>query len=176
VNELSSRLLRIIEISLLRELAAISRSSARKMDLTETESFCSSNSSDILPKDYSLSSSTIRESEEKEIKRTTSKSMELNFGVDRLLAKCDKMIERTMFDENLLRTRLSESEVNDQSSLENDTNFLHHHLTNTKNFLPPSFVLKPFPLRFGRNENGESITDKSNNDCKIKFMADRKRK
>jgi hypothetical protein len=146
------------------------------MDLTETESFCSSNSSDILPKDYSLSSSTIKGSEEKEIKRTTSKSMELNFGVDRLLAKCDKMIERTMFDENLLRTRLSEN-GNFHVKTENENGSLHQrNFDSPSEYFDHSMILKPFPLRFGRNENGESITDKSNNDCKIKFMADRKRK
>jgi hypothetical protein len=133
-----------------------------------------------LPKDYSLSSSTIRDSEEKEIKRTTSKSMELNFGVDRLLAKCDKMIERTMFDENLLRTRLSENgnfhvKTEDENGLR-DSSVHQGNFNSPSDYFDHSMILKPFPLRFGRNENGESITERSNNDCKMKFMADRKRK
>lgn len=129
------------------------------MDLTETESFCSSNSSDILPKDYSLSSTTIRESEDTEHKISSIKSMELSFGVDRLLAKCDKIFERKSFDENLLRMRLNEnfSYSNGFSKNMNDLrdNHLNQNDTAYDEISNQNFVLKPFPLRLGRNENGK---------------------
>ena len=133
------------------------------MDSTETESFCSSSSSDVFPKDYSSSSPMIRKHEEIESKRTTIRSMELNFGVDRLLAKCDKIYEKKSIDENLLGSSLNENKNLSFEGLMRskrhflESNFLHQQFANAKNFLPPSnFILKPFPLRFGRNEDGEN--------------------
>lgn len=121
---------------------------------TETESFSSSNS-DILPKDYSLCSMIVQ-NEVKE-KSVTSKSMKLNFGVDRLLAKCDKKVERNQLSENFFTLSPSENEqiVQKLGNNQMQLNLLHQQLTNTNSrFLNNNFVLKPFPLRLERNENG----------------------
>lgn len=129
-----------------------------EMDSIETESFCSSNSSDILPKDYSLSSPMSVKSEINEI----SKSMKLSFGVDRLLSKCEKKFERKLNGENFTIANNEISSANDEqniSKIESNRlgiNLLHQQLTNANNgFLHNNYLLKPFPLRFGRNENGE---------------------
>lgn len=152
------------------------------MDLMETESFCSNSSSDInLPKDYSLSSSdTTVKSEpiEQNNNVTISKSMKLNFGVDRLLSKCDKKFDRThivdemLIDRNLIDKNLFVPCANDHEVLLNlsantphsqteignnqlGINLLHQQLTHINNGLSnQNFVLKPFPIRFGRNHNG----------------------
>lgn len=91
--------------------------------------------------------------------------MALNFGVDRLLAKCDKKFERNLIHENLMSTKSCQNDIssdNDKktsSETENnrlEINLLHQQLTNANNgFFNHNYLLKPFPLRFGRNENGE---------------------
>lgn len=153
------------------------------MDSLETESFCSNSSSDInSPKDYSLSSSEITVKSEliEPNNNTISKSMKLNFGVDRLLSKCDKKFERNrLIDDIQLMRELSDKHsftqcasptVNDHEVLLNlsanqpeigsnqlGINLLHQQLTNLNNGLTSqNFVLKPFPIRFGRNHNGKS--------------------
>ena len=151
------------------------------MDSMETESFCSNSSSDInSPKDYSLSSSDMTvKSELIENNNTISKSMKLNFGVERLLSKCDKKFDRNQFidemfinrnlnDKNLFAQYANQS-VNDHEVLLNlsanqpeigsnqlGINLLHQQLTHINNGLSnQNFVLKPFPIRFGRNHNGK---------------------
>lgn len=158
----------------------------------ETESFCSNSSSDInLPKDYSLSSTDMSvKSESIETNNNTiSKSMKLNFGVDRLLSKCDKKFERNhMIDELLINRNLVEKSpftqcANDHEILLNlsannnqpdigsnqlGINLLHQHLTHMNNnglSSNQNFVLKPFPIRFGRNHNGKIGKENSFSDC-----------
>jgi hypothetical protein len=130
------------------------------MDSIETESYCSSNPPDS-PKDYSLSSSMMRESEENEIKRTSIKSMELNFGVDRLLAKCDKVFERKLYNENLLRTRLSlnrnDREGSEEKSFHEKNVINKNGLNSNCDSFDHNFVLRPFALRIGSNENGKKL-------------------
>lgn len=154
------------------------------MDLMETESFCSNSSSDInLPKDYSLSSTDMSvKSETIETNNNTiSKSMKLNFGVDRLLSKCDKKFEKNHIIEEMISNRnlidrssftqcgndheillnLSANNVNNQPDIGSNQlgiNLLHQQLTHMNNnglSSSPNFILKPFPIRFGRNHNGE---------------------
>lgn len=154
------------------------------MDLMETESFCSNSSSDInLPRDYSLSStenSSVKSETIETNNNTISKSMKLNFGVDRLLSKCDKKFERNHIIEEMLMNRnlidksqfpqcandheallnLSANNIHNQPDIGSnqlEINLLHQQLTHmNNNGLSPNqnFVLKPFPIRFGRNHNG----------------------
>lgn len=174
-------------ISSLRYLNGLGRSfslaTVRKMDSMETESFCSNSSSDFnQPKDYSLSSPELAlKSDLVEPNNNTvvSKSMKLNFGVDRLLSKCDKkfdkvqivdemLINRNLIDKNLyppcandheLLLNLSANNVHSQPEIGSNQlgiNLLHQQLTQMNNGLSSqNFVLKPFPIRFGRNHNGE---------------------
>lgn len=124
------------------------------MDLIENESFCSNSSS---PKDYSLSSAIIMKSEinQTQNKPEITKSMMLNFGVDRLLSKCDKTFEKNLINESFLKSSQSENKDQTGNSL-SQINLLQQQLTgNTNGFLNQNFVLKPFPLRFGRSENGK---------------------
>jgi hypothetical protein len=164
------------------------------MDSMETESFCSNSSSDLnLPKDYSLSSSDLSvKSDSRETNNNTiSKSMKLNFGVDRLLAKCDKKFEKNLINDDSFTSRsfidskIEYSQcVNDQDVLLNlsasvqhqteigsnqlEMNLLHQQLSQLNNGLSSqSFVLKPFPIRFGRNHNGE---DRGDNAMPFKLM------
>lgn len=152
------------------------------MDSMETESFCSNSSSDFnQPRDYSISSSdmTVKsELVEPNNNIVVSKSMKLNFGVDRLLSKCDKKFDRTQIvDEMLINRNLIDKTLyppcNDHEVLLNlsannshsqaeigsnqlGINLLHQQLTQINNGLSSqSFVLKPFPIRFGRNHNGK---------------------
>lgn len=150
----------------------------------DTESFCSNSSSDInLPKDYSLSSSasdmTVRSDTTEANNNTISKSMRLNFGVERLLSKCDKkfdrnhiidemLISRSLIDKKLyapcatdseMLLNLSANNVHSQTEIGSNQlgiNLLHQQLSHINNGLSnQSFVLKPFPIRFGRNHNGK---------------------
>lgn len=155
------------------------------MDSMETESFCSNSSSDInLPKDYSLSSSsdiTVKSEAIETNNNTISKSMRLNFGVERLLAKCDKkfdkkhiidemLISRSLIDKNLYNNdsemllNLSASNVHSPTEIGSNQlgiNLLHQQLTHMNGGLTnQGFVLKPFPIRFGRNNNGEICAKK----------------
>lgn len=152
------------------------------MDLMETESFCSNSSSDInLPKDYSLSSTDISLKNDviEANNNTISKSMQLNFGVDRLLSKCDKkfdknqivdemLVNRSLIDKSMYAPCASDSEMLLNLSANNvlnqaeigsnqlGINLLHQQLTHMNNGLSnQNFVLKPFPIRFGRNHNGK---------------------
>lgn len=155
------------------------------MDLLDTESFCSNSSSDInLPKDYSLSSSDISMKCEviETNNNTISKSMLLNFGVERLLSKCDKKFDRNHIIDEMLTNRnaidknlltpsandhevllnLSANNVHNQPEIGSNQlgiNLLHQQLTHINNGLlsNQNFVLKPFPIRFGRNHNGENL-------------------
>lgn len=148
----------------------------------ETESFCSNSSSDFnSPKDYSLSSTdmTVKSELIETNNNTISKSMKLNFGVERLLSKCDKKFDRNhIIDEMLTKRNLSDKNtfsqcvnqgVNDHEVLLNlsanrpeigsnqlGINLLHQQLTHINSGLSnQNFVLKPFPIRFGRNHNGK---------------------
>lgn len=158
------------------------------MDSLETESFCSNSSSDFnQPKDYSLSSSEMSVKSEliepNNNSIVVSKSMKLNFGVDRLLSKCDKkfdkprlvdeMLNRNQFDKSLyppcandqdVLLNLSANNTHSQTEIGNNQlgiNLLHQQLTQMNNGLSSqNFVLKPFPIRFGRNHNGERLQKK----------------
>lgn len=152
------------------------------MDSMETESFCSNSSSDInSPKDYSLSSSdmTVKSEQIEPNNNIISKSMKLNFGVERLLSKCDKKFERNHIIDEMILSRnpcdknsfvqYTNQGVNDHEVLLNlsanqpdigsnqlGINLLHQQLTHINSGLTnQNFVLKPFPIRFGRNHNGE---------------------
>lgn len=138
------------------------------MDSMETESFCSNSSSDVnLPKDYSLSSSDVKSELIELNNNTVSKSMKLNFGVERLLAKCDKkfdhkirladelLINRNFYSQSDHEVLLNLSANNSHSqpdigSNQLGINLLHQQLSNQQ-----SMVLKPFPVRFGRSHNGK---------------------
>lgn len=128
------------------------------MDSLETESLGSNNSLESVPKDYSLSSATKDSVEGK--KKVIGKSITLNFGVDRLLALPDKILDtKQLIDEN--STRKNQSVENEnlnfiEENMVESSDFLQQQLTSSKNMLPQNFILKPFPLRFGRNENGEN--------------------
>lgn len=145
------------------------------MDLMETESYCSNSSSDInLPKDYSLSSSdvTVKGDSIEANNNTISKSMKLNFGVERLLAKCDK-IDKNKSDDILINDRnfyahcandhevllnLSATNPSEIGSNQLGINLLHQQLINN-GLSNQSLVLKPFPIRFGRSHNGKCRSD-----------------
>ncbi|CRK96921.1 CLUMA_CG010431, isoform A [Clunio marinus] len=150
------------------------------MDSMETESVCSNSSSDInIPKDYSLSSTdmNMKSNSVETNNNTISKSMKLNFGVERLLSKCDRQIEKEdpiddmIMNKNLINKNIYSPNVHDNEVLLNlsanninepeignhqlEINLLHQQLTHINNGLAnQNFVLKPFPIRFGRNHNG----------------------
>jgi hypothetical protein len=145
------------------------------MDYMDSESACSTNSSDInLPKDYSLSSLDLCTKSERyetnnnnnSINVTTpvSKSMKLNFGVERLLSKKDyEKSERPVYipsvnDNDSLINLSANSQYPENGSNQLGINLLHQQLIHTDNnneLGNQNLVLKPFPLRFGRNHNGE---------------------
>jgi hypothetical protein len=157
---------------------------SQAMDLMETESFCSTSSSDLnLPKDYSLSSSevTVKSDTIEPNNNTISKSMKLNFGVDRLLAKCDKKFESNHILDDMLMNRknlyspcasdhevllnLSASNIHQQAEIGSNQlgiNLLQQQLSHLSNGLSSQggFVLKPFPIRFGRNHNGKEAKNR----------------
>lgn len=112
-----------------------------------------------IPRDYSLSSSDIRlKSEMNEANNNTlSKSMKLNFGVERLLSRNDdKLI--TQIEENkdkgLLLNLVSNNTETDTGHNYQGLNLLHQQLINTNGLSNQNCILKPFPLRFGKNHNG----------------------
>ncbi|CAG9803956.1 unnamed protein product [Chironomus riparius] len=122
-----------------------------------------------LPRDYSLSSSDIRlKSDMNEANNnnsnnnnnhTLSKSMKLNFGVERLLSKnydkLNKHIDESK-DKGMLLNLVSNNIETDTGNNYQGLNLLHQQLINTNiNGLPnQNCILKPFPLRFGKNHNG----------------------
>jgi len=112
-----------------------------------------------IPRDYSLSSSDIRlKSDMNEANNNTlSKSMKLNFGVERLLSRNDdKLI--TQIEENkdkgVLLNLVSNNTETDTGHNYQGLNLLHQQLINTNGLPNQNCILKPFPLRFGKNHNG----------------------
>lgn len=104
----------------------------------------SSYSSDInTPKDYSLSSLDlcIKDSDP-----PISRSMKLKFGVERLLSNntSSEISNKNEEDDN---------NHDDAVPLSEDLglNLLHQQLLQST----PSLILKPFPLRFGNNQNSK---------------------
>lgn len=166
------------------------------MEVVDGESFCSNSSADInQPKDYSLSSVdvTLKSDPVEANNNTISKSMKLNFGVERLLSKCDNRIEKvhvvdeTLINRNLIDKSLYAPNANDHAVLLNlsasnvhsqpeigsnqlGLNLLHQQLTQINNGMAnQSFVLKPFPIRFGRNHNGKKYLKLKNKQYVIRF-------
>lgn len=118
-----------------------------------------------LPRDYSLSSSDVRlksdmnEANNNNNNNSISKSMKLNFGVERLLSKNDdKLIKQIddIKDKGVLLNLVSNNTETDTGNNYQAFNLLHQQLINTNiNGLPnQNCILKPFPLRFGKNHNG----------------------
>jgi hypothetical protein len=168
------------------------------MDLMDTESIGSTNSSDVMPKDYSLSSLDISAKNNININNNNSgfeannnhmpmsKSMKLNFGVERLLSKRDdkERINKNIIYKNINNNDDDEMLVNKKSAEKDESlvynnnnniiesanvsgnhqlglNLLHQqliHADNTNGLTNhQNFILKPFPIRFGRNHNGEIL-------------------
>lgn len=127
------------------------------------------------PTDYSLSSSETKlksdineannnkSNNNNSNSNTISKSMKLNFGVERLLSRKEDE------DNKKIYTKLDESKdkgllinvVTNNVNIESDNSFqglnlLHQQLMNTNinGLANQNCILKPFPLRFGKNHNG----------------------
>lgn len=108
--------------------------------------------------------------------------MKLNFGVERLLSKCDKKIDvKSHFGDEILINRnfidrsfysqcssehevllnLSVNNAHSQAELGSNQlgiNLLHQQLI-SNGMSNQSLVLKPFPIRFGRSHNGKRIIE-----------------
>lgn len=99
-----------------------------------------------VPKDYSLS--TLEMCNKSEITEVPmSKSMKLNFGVERLLAHCEKN-ERNS-PRNFASHQISDNVETNQMDNHMGLNLLHQQLIHSTD----GNLFKPFPLRFGSNHN-----------------------
>ena len=111
------------------------------MDSMETESFCSNSSSDInsnIPKDYSCTSSSEAIMKSDQLETNNNKTVKLNFGVDRLLSKCDTNVDlleeslnRKLIDKNMIIYGVNNN-INNNNN--NDNNIGINGLFNNNNF------------------------------------------
>lgn len=105
-----------------------------------------------VPKDYSLSTLDLcNKNDKREITEVPmSKSMKLNFGVERLLADCEKSERKS--PRNFPSPQISDNiESNQSDNNQMGLNLLQQHLIHNSD----GNLLKPFPLRFGSNHNSK---------------------
>lgn len=102
-----------------------------------------------VPKDYSLTTLDLcNKNDKREITEVPmSKSMKLNFGVERLLANCDKSERKSPRNFPPLISDNIEPNFTDNFGL----NLLQQQLIHNSD----GNLLKPFPLRFGSNHNSK---------------------
>lgn len=116
-----------------------------------------------LPMDYSLTSQELGvlsvTNEAKII--THSKSMKLNFGVERLLSKSSDNDKKIYENKNtaIVDFVTSDLELDSNANCSQGLNLLQQQLINTNlnGLNNQNCLLKPYPLRFGKSHNGEHI-------------------
>jgi hypothetical protein len=111
-----------------------------------------------VPKDYSLSTLDLcNKNDKREITEVPmSKSMKLNFGVERLLSNCEKSDRKS--PRHFPPPHISDNIETNLSDSHMGLNLLQQQLINNSD----GNLLKPFPLRFGSNHNRKLLQIISN--------------